>query len=64
MALETMGIRLANVTTTLDLETALSRLGVRRPDPEDVDLDGSHGPSENDATAALAVLAGSSGGSG
>ena len=35
MALETMGIRLANVTTTLDLETALSRLGVSRPNPED-----------------------------
>jgi rsbT antagonist protein RsbS len=32
MALETMGIRLANVTTTLDLETALDRVGVRRPD--------------------------------
>jgi rsbT antagonist protein RsbS len=32
MALETMGIRLENVTTTLDLETALDRVGVRRPD--------------------------------
>ena len=42
MALETMGIRLSNVTTTLDLETALSRLGVSRPSPEDRDelLDG------------------------
>jgi rsbT antagonist protein RsbS len=34
MALETMGIRLSNVATTLDLETALSRLGVSRPNPE------------------------------
>src|SRR5215471_564733 len=33
MTLETMGIRLANVTTTLDLETALGLLGVGRPDP-------------------------------
>lgn len=32
MALETMGIRLENVTTTLDLETALGILGVSRPD--------------------------------
>jgi rsbT antagonist protein RsbS len=32
MALETMGIRLENVTTTLDLETALGLLGVGRPD--------------------------------
>jgi rsbT antagonist protein RsbS len=31
LALETMGIRLANVSTTLDLETALDELGVRRP---------------------------------
>lgn len=30
MALETMGITLLNVTTTLDLETALDLLGVRR----------------------------------
>lgn len=30
MALETMGITLRNVTTTLDLETALDLLGVRR----------------------------------
>lgn len=30
MALETMGISLQNVTTTLDLETALDLLGVRR----------------------------------
>ncbi len=32
MALETMGIRLENVTTTLDLETALENLGVGRPE--------------------------------
>jgi rsbT antagonist protein RsbS len=32
MALETMGIGLANVTATLDLETALGLLGVGRPD--------------------------------
>jgi len=35
MALETMGIRLANVTTTLDLETALGLLGVGRPEIDD-----------------------------
>jgi rsbT antagonist protein RsbS len=35
MALETMGIRLENVTTTLDLETALGILGVVRPEPGD-----------------------------
>jgi rsbT antagonist protein RsbS len=35
MALETMGIRLANVTTTLDLETGLGLLGVTRPDTDD-----------------------------
>lgn len=34
MALETMGIRLENVTTTLDLETALGILGVTRPESE------------------------------
>jgi rsbT antagonist protein RsbS len=32
MALETMGIGLANVTSTLDLETALTLQGVSRPD--------------------------------
>jgi rsbT antagonist protein RsbS len=32
MALETMGIRLANVTATLDLETAMGILGVGRPE--------------------------------
>ena len=32
MALETMGIGSANVTATLDLETALGLLGVGRPD--------------------------------
>jgi rsbT antagonist protein RsbS len=37
MALETMGIRLANVTTTLDLETALPLLGVQRPESEQED---------------------------
>jgi rsbT antagonist protein RsbS len=63
MALETMGIRLANVTTTLDLETALGRLGVRRPDPEHADLD-SDPSSENDASTTLTALAGSAGGSG
>ena len=35
MALETMGIRLANVTATLDLETALGILGVGRPEALD-----------------------------
>jgi rsbT antagonist protein RsbS len=48
MALETMGIRLANVTTTLDLETALARMGVGRPDldqlgdPAELDDAGQH----------------------
>jgi rsbT antagonist protein RsbS len=61
MALETMGIRLANVTTTLDLETALGRLGVRRPDTDRETLQGSERPSEHDAPTALAQLAGGSG---
>jgi rsbT antagonist protein RsbS len=43
MALETMGIRLANVTTTLDLETALSRLGVSRPQTDRYDDDSGDG---------------------
>jgi rsbT antagonist protein RsbS len=48
MALETMGIKLENVTTTLDLETALDVLGVRRPGSEldetdDLDDDIEHG---------------------
>lgn len=37
MALETMGITLQNVTTTLDLETALDLLGVRRTIHHDED---------------------------
>jgi len=37
MALETMGITLQNVTTTLDLETALDLLGVRRTNGHDED---------------------------
>jgi rsbT antagonist protein RsbS len=39
MALETMGIRLSNVTTTLDLETALALLGVGRSSPGEDDHD-------------------------
>ncbi len=39
MALETMGIKLANVTTTLDLETALGLLGVGRPNLDVTRLD-------------------------
>ena len=35
MTLETMGIRMANVTTTLDLETALDVHGVRRTGGEE-----------------------------
>jgi rsbT antagonist protein RsbS len=46
MALETMGISLSNVTTTLDLETALSLLGVRRPDLREDDAEED---SESDA---------------
>src|SRR6187399_2476422 len=41
MALETMGISLQNVTTTLDLETALDLLGVRRT-TGDAEGDGSY----------------------
>lgn len=41
MALETMGITLQNVTTTLDLETALDLLGVRRTSGDDEDDDDS-----------------------
>lgn len=41
MALETMGIRLANVTATLDLETGLSILGVQRPEIDEEALGSS-----------------------
>jgi rsbT antagonist protein RsbS len=44
MALETMGVGLGDVTATLDLETALGLLGVRRPDL----ADGSNGGSGSD----------------
>lgn len=44
MALETMGITLQNVTTTLDLETALDLLGVRRTTHREED-DGDRRPS-------------------
>jgi rsbT antagonist protein RsbS len=62
MALETMGIRLANVTTTLDLETALSRLGVSRPDPAKVDLAEPSLPTSDEAEAELRELAQARGG--
>ena len=39
MALETMGISLQNVTTTLDLETGLDLLGVKRTSTKDLDHD-------------------------
>jgi rsbT antagonist protein RsbS len=50
MALETMGIRLANVTATLDLETALGILGVGRPDTLDEPIGAAEGrpPKEPD----------------
>jgi rsbT antagonist protein RsbS len=45
MALETMGITLQNVTTTLDLETGLDLLGVRRTQMEDdIELEPGAGP--------------------
>ncbi len=37
MTLETMGIRMENVTTTLDLETALDAHGVRRTEMDELD---------------------------
>jgi len=47
MALETMGITLQNVTTTLDLETALDMLGVRRTShTEESDHDSNAPPAE------------------
>lgn len=50
MALETMGISLSNVTTTLDLETALVLLGVQRPDVRDEH--GGLGPESGDEPGA------------
>jgi len=49
MALETMGIGLANVTATLDLETALGLLGVGRPDVIETDLRASLGTLRSDS---------------
>ncbi|HVU05991.1 MAG TPA: STAS domain-containing protein [Polyangiaceae bacterium] len=51
MALETMGIRLENVTTTLDLETALGILGVGRPDLAAGPLESTPPPDEKPALA-------------
>lgn len=53
MALETMGITLQNVTTTLDLETALDLLGVRRSSPDLSEDDADEGDVEG-ATAGAA----------
>lgn len=61
MALETMGIRLANVTATLDLETALGLLGVGRPEmvdePAVLEAKGS-GAGESDGSQRLRVSEG------
>ena len=46
MTLETMGIKLENVTTTLDLESALESLGVQR---WSYDEDGTVSDSEEDS---------------
>lgn len=51
MALETMGITLQNVTTTLDLETALDLLGVRRSSPDLSEDDADEGDVEGAADA-------------
>jgi rsbT antagonist protein RsbS len=51
MALETMGITLQNVTTTLDLETALDQLGVRRSNPETANVDADEGQANSAADA-------------
>lgn len=40
LTLETMGVELRGVSTTLNLEDALSALGVRAPEQDDGDLDG------------------------
>lgn len=48
MALETMGITLQNVTTTLDLETALDLLGVRRTGGDTSEEGSSAAPSTTD----------------
>ena len=63
MALETMGITLQNVTTTLDLETALDLLGVRRTTHRDEDEDDAlvSGPAP-DLAAAQALFAQDDGG--
>jgi len=58
MALETMGITLQNVTTTLDLETALDLLGVRRTtdrDDSDDELSASSPALDTTAGAPAAI---------
>ena len=63
MALETMGITLQNVTTTLDLETALDLLGVRRTTHREEDDDHSLvSGSAPDLAAAQALFAADDGG--
>jgi rsbT antagonist protein RsbS len=57
MALETMGIRLENVITTLDLETALSRLGVQRPARDRDELDEAELDVPEAKVAPVAALA-------
>jgi len=63
MALETMGITLQNVTTTLDLETALDLLGVRRTTHREADDDDALvSTSAPDLAAAQALFAPDDGG--
>ena len=45
LTLETMGVQLKGVSTTLDLEGALERLGVKSPEDEDEDEHEHEGPS-------------------
>lgn len=56
LTLETMGVELKGVRTTLNLEDALSALGVRGPDGDDDDLAGMFGDwAETAARAASAA---------
>ena len=57
MALETMGITLQNVTTTLDLETALDLLGVRRTTHAEESDDDSHEPHAEPETSSMRTAA-------
>ena len=55
LALETMGVQLKGVNTTLDLEDALELLGIQGPDTSTADDEGEDEPLEDPADDAKAA---------